>query len=84
MACLQQSLLVLQEAGGVAATRRKSLLLTGYLELLLHTCGLTAPPAAAAARRCSVAIVTPTAPRWRGCQLSLRVQPAEARPSLKP
>lgn len=77
VACLQQSLLVLQRAGGVAATRRKSLLLTAFLELLLHKHGLTAPPAAGAARRCGVAIVTPAAPRWRGCQLSLRVVPAE-------
>merc|ERR1719310_1048088 len=35
VACLQQSLLALREAGGVSGTRRKSLLLTSYLELLL-------------------------------------------------
>lgn len=33
VACVHSSLSVLQKAGGVAATRKKSLLLTGYLEV---------------------------------------------------
>ena len=47
VACVQASLQTLQRAGGVVATRRKSLLLTGYLEALLRERGLTARPGVA-------------------------------------
>uniref|UniRef100_H3DIG4 Kynureninase n=1 Tax=Tetraodon nigroviridis TaxID=99883 RepID=H3DIG4_TETNG len=48
--------------------RRKSLLLTGYLEYLIrHHYGDAAP-----ARRPHVRILTPSEPEQRGCQLSLR------------
>ena len=66
------------QAGGVGATRRKSLLLTAYLELLLHHHALTAPRAEPDARRCGVQVVTPRDHSRRGCQLSLRVLAAEA------
>jgi kynureninase len=67
VACMMAPLQILQEAGGVRATRRKSVLLTGYLELLLQTRGLTAP--ADGAR--GVEIVTPSDPTARGCQVSV-------------
>ena len=82
-ACLQQSLLALQAAGGVRATRRKSLLLTSYLELLLKLRGLTEPCTGTGAadggpqRRCGVQVVTPADVTRRGCQLSLRVLAAD-------
>lgn len=62
MASLLASLRIFDRAT-MPAIRRKSLLLTGYLELLLRECGL-------APARC--AILTPTATPCRGCQLSLR------------
>ena len=52
--------------------RRKSVLLTGYLEALLHRLRLVAPVALADGNR-GVEIVTPSEPASRGCQLSLRV-----------
>jgi len=88
-ACLQQSLLALQAAGGVRATRRKSLLLTSYLELLLERRGLTEPCAGGGGgggggpRRCGVCVVTPADTTRRGCQLSLRVLAADG-PSGQP
>merc|ERR1711935_1146450 len=72
VACVQKSLEVFAEAGGITATRRKSLLVTGYLELLLQLTGLTAT-ADSATRDRWVEIVTPSDPEQRGCQLSLRV-----------
>jgi|EP01047_Picozoa_sp_COSAG01_P033095 kynureninase len=41
MAALLASLRVFEKAGGMAQVRLKSLALTGYLETLLHTYGLT-------------------------------------------
>jgi len=77
VACLLASLRTLRDAGGIQAARRKSRLLTGYLELLLHEEELTVPRAAAQAQpaRCGIRIITPADPRRRGCQLSLRVLP---------
>lgn len=61
LAALRASLNLFMEAG-MDALRRKSVLLTGYLEyLLLHEGHDT----------CS--IITPTEPGERGCQLSLRI-----------
>ena len=85
VACVKASLLTFQKAGGVKATRRKSLLLTAYLELLLKERGLlledkrggAAPlPAAAPKTRATLRLVTPSDPTRRGCQLSLRVVPS--------
>jgi kynureninase len=55
--------------------RRKALLLTAYLEVLLQLAGVeqTAAAAAGTTRSRTVQIVTPTDPAQRGCQLSLRV-----------
>ena len=62
LAAIRASLDVFMEAGGMEPLREKSLRLTGYLEWLLE-------------REIgdSVEILTPTDPRQRGCQLSLRV-----------
>jgi len=52
---------VFEEAGGIAPLRNKSFLLTGYLEiLLLEVLGSDV-----------VRIITPSNPKFRGCQLSL-------------
>jgi len=87
VACVHASLSVFQRAGGVEATRQKSLLLTGYLEALLRERGLTAAPAAeceaptakkaktAEQTSCHLQLITPSDPTRRGCQLSLRVLP---------
>ena len=71
VACVKPSLEVFQAAGGVRSTRKKSLLLTAYLEMLLGDAGLLEPHGAA----CHIDIVTPSDPSARGCQLSLRVVP---------
>ena len=63
MAALLASLRVFDEAGGMPAIRLKSLVLTGYLELLLRVSGLS--PA-------RVQVLTPEQPSQRGAQLSLR------------
>jgi len=76
-ACAHASLDVFRRAGGVASLRRKSVLLTGYLEALLRERGLLLDKGAAADReRTTLELVTPIDPRQRGCQLSLRVRPA--------
>jgi len=76
VACVEAGLRSFQRAGGVRRTRRKSLLLTGYLEALLRERGLLKPVAGA-----SLELVTPHEPSRRGCQLSLRVLPnATGRP----
>ena len=74
-ACIKPSLEVFRDAGGIAAVRRKALLLTGYLEALLKVNGVAAGEGAAQAseRAQCVEIVTPSDPAQRGCQLSLRV-----------
>ena len=63
LAAIRASLDVFMEAGGMEPLREKSLRLTGYLEWLL-------------AREIgdAVEILTPSDPRRRGCQLSLRVK----------
>uniref|UniRef100_A0A8C6U7B0 Kynureninase n=1 Tax=Neogobius melanostomus TaxID=47308 RepID=A0A8C6U7B0_9GOBI len=53
---------------GMAALRRKSVLLTGYLEYLIRL-HYTRDPSQP--QRAHVAILTPTDPQQRGCQLSL-------------
>ncbi len=61
LACLGASLRLLdEECGGMQALRAKSILLTGYLQLLLER---VLPD--------QVTILTPRAPEERGCQLSL-------------
>ena len=52
----------------MTALRKKSLLLTGYLELLLL---YYFPRDGATDKRPSVEVLTPSDPRQRGCQLSL-------------
>jgi kynureninase len=63
LAAIRASLSVFTEAGGMEPLREKSLRLTAYLEWLL-------------ARELpdSIEILTPSDPRRRGCQLSLRVR----------
>jgi kynureninase len=63
LAAIRASLSVFTEAGGMEPLREKSLRLTAYLEWLL-------------ARELpdSIEILTPSDPRRRGCQLSLRVK----------
>uniref|UniRef100_A0A7S2HC62 Kynureninase n=1 Tax=Haptolina brevifila TaxID=156173 RepID=A0A7S2HC62_9EUKA len=79
VACVHASLDVFQRAGGIASTRRKSLLLTGYLEALLHERGLLREAGAKGSReQTTLELVTPADPRRRGCQLSLRVRPAQS------
>ena len=60
-ACVKASLLVFRKAGGIMALRRKSILLTAYMERLIQCRGL------------QIQIQTPADPTRRGCQLSLRV-----------
>jgi kynureninase len=64
MAIHRASLDLVERAGGMAALRRKSEQLTGYLETLIRSLGL---PAA------QLEIITPADPAQRGCQLSLLV-----------
>lgn len=63
MAPLVASLAIFDEAGGVAALRSKSRILTGYFDYLLRE---RAPR--------GVSLITPADSEARGCQLSLRVQ----------
>lgn len=67
MAALRASLAIFDEAG-IEPLRRKSVVLTGYLEWLLGQ----------AQRKC-FEVITPGNPDERGCQLSLRIldRPAE-------
>ena len=84
VACVQASLRVYRDAGGVPALRRKAILLSSYLERLLIDRGLLLPRAGAAggsrAARAGGAttlqLMTPASSSRRGCQLSLRVVPA--------
>jgi kynureninase len=63
LAAHRAALDVFAEAG-MDALRRKSSLLTGYLEFILRTDPVL---------RQGVQIITPADPDWRGCQLSLRL-----------
>ena len=60
MAPVRASLAIFDEAGGVEALRKKSIVLTGYLQFLLEQGG---------SERCTV--ITPCKPEMRGCQLSI-------------
>lgn len=62
MAPLVASLAIFDDAGGVAALRQKSRVLTGYFDFLLRE---RAPR--------DVSVITPADVESRGCQLSLRV-----------
>jgi kynureninase len=62
MAALRASLEIFDEAG-MDALRDKSLLLTGYLESLIHNIGGD-----------RISIITPSDPEQRGCQLSISVK----------
>ena len=64
MAMHRVSLEMVDRAGGMAALRRKSEQLTGYLEYLIQQLGLP---------RSQLEIITPADPAQRGCQLSLLV-----------
>ncbi len=64
LALHRASLDIVDRAGGMAALRRKSEQLTGYLETLIHALGL---PSSA------LEIITPSDPAQRGCQLSVLV-----------
>jgi kynureninase len=62
LAAIRASLDVFESAGGIGELRKKSTLLTGYLEhRLRHTFEE------------SIQIITPADPERRGCQLSLRI-----------
>ena len=76
VASCKAALEALRDAGGIPAVRRKSLLLTTYLELLLGERGLLSARAASGgtAARCAVELITPVEPANRGCQLSMRVR----------
>lgn len=65
MAALRASLEIFDEAG-MAALRRKSERLTGYLESLISEIGND-----------RISVITPTNPSERGCQLSIRVRNAD-------
>ncbi|SMB93555.1 Kynureninase [Hymenobacter roseosalivarius DSM 11622] len=64
LAMHRAALALVDEAGGIAALRRKSEQLTAYLEFILR--GLNLPPSI-------LEIITPSEPQARGCQLSLLV-----------
>ncbi|GAA3957637.1 kynureninase [Hymenobacter antarcticus] len=64
MAIHRASLAIVERAGGMAALRRKSELLTGRLESLILNLGLPTS---------QLEIITPADPAQRGCQLSVLV-----------
>ncbi|EJU05421.1 kynureninase [Dacryopinax primogenitus] len=66
LASLLGSLEIFQSAGGVQATRKKSVLLTGYLDGLLRQSNFYCAPEGP-----SFTIITPSDPFRRGAQLSL-------------
>lgn len=65
MASLLASLEIFEEAG-MAALRKKSERLTGYLEFLLDELGDE-----------RISVITPREPKERGCQISIRVRDAD-------
>lgn len=84
VACVYSSLKLFKKAGGIEALRRKSFLLTAYLEALLTargllTSGASSGGAAIASAKATVRLITPADPTRRGCQLSLRIAPGTAR-----
>lgn len=62
IACIDASLDIFEEAGGMAPLRRKSMLLTSYLELLIDK-----------ELDGRVQMLTPRDPQQRGSQISLRI-----------
>ena len=79
VACVLASLRLFEKAGGVSKLRRRSLLLTAYLEALLASRGLlvsaSAPSSTKKALKATLRLLTPSDPSRRGCQLSLKVTP---------
>lgn len=90
MAALLGSLQVFEQAGGIAVRlarsppsdlaqplRRKSIMLTGYLEHLLHSSAYyhDGPTSTVPRDRPSMTILTPRDPEARGAQLSILFQP---------
>ena len=79
VACVLASLRLFERAGGVSKLRRRSLLLTAYLEALLASRGLlvsaSAPSSTKKALKATLRLLTPSDPSRRGCQLSLKVTP---------
>ena len=65
MAALRAALEIFDEVG-MLALRQKSEKLTGYLEFLLNKLGHE-----------RISVITPTDPKQRGCQLSIRVKNAD-------
>jgi len=84
VASVYGSLEVFKKAGGIKTLRRKSILLTGYLEALLQQSGLLVQPkgnGSVGGGGTTLHLVTPSDPKQRGCQLSLRVIPATRPPA---
>lgn len=76
LAPVRPSLALFREAGGMAALRAKSLLLTGFLEEQLRA--MNARLGKDASGTDPVHIITPSDPALRGCQLSLRIRGTSA------
>lgn len=72
LAPLRPSLALFREAGGMAALRAKSLLLTGFLEEQLRAMNARVGKDTSGAD--ALHILTPSDPVSRGCQLSLRIR----------
>ncbi len=66
MAAHKASVDIFTEAGGMAPLRKKSLLLTGYLEFIIGGINEKIKD-----RKLKLEIITPTDPNQRGCQLSI-------------
>jgi kynureninase len=66
MAAHKASLDVFMEAGGMAPLRKKSLMLTGYLEYIINEVNKRIKN-----KKVSLEIITPENPNERGCQLSI-------------
>jgi kynureninase len=64
MAMHKAALDIFEKAGGLTKLRKKSLLLTGYLEFLIEEINQTHGEEL-------FKIITPTDAEWRGCQLSV-------------
>ncbi len=76
MAALLGSLQVFDKAGGIEAVRRKSLIITSYMETLLKSSPYYVPTAADAPKdKPSFTFLTPEDPQRRGAQLSILFLP---------